>query len=89
MLGCDLTGPLASLLPHERRSTTLGPPPSLTRAYVFMCLSDATSSVLYLRTLLRALDWAAANQYDVRALLEKILTTAKNVGALYSVFFDR
>lgn len=64
------------------------PPPS--RVYVVaMCLSDATSSVLYLRTLLRALDWAAVNQYDVRALLEKMLTTAKNVGALYSVFFDR
>ncbi|CAM9111400.1 unnamed protein product, partial [Laminaria digitata] len=51
-------------------------------------LSEATSSVLYLRTLLRALDWAATNQYDVRALLEKMLTTAKNVGALYNVFFD-
>ena len=59
------------------------------RVCVSMCLSDATSSVLYLRTLLRALDWAAVNHYDVRALLEKMLTTAKNVGALYSVFFDR
>ena len=54
-----------------------------------MCFSDATSSALYLRTLLRALDWAAMNKYDVRALLEKMLTTAKNVGALSNVFFDR
>lgn len=51
--------------------------------------SVATSSALYLRTLLRVLDWAAANAYDVRALITKMLTTATSVGALYNVFFDR
>lgn len=51
--------------------------------------SDATNSALYLRTLLRVLDWAAVNAYDVRALLTKMLTIATSVGALYNVFFDR
>lgn len=50
--------------------------------------SDATSSALYLRTLLRALDWAASNKYDVRALLKNMLEAA-TVGQLYDVFFDR
>lgn len=50
--------------------------------------SDATSSALYLRTLLRALDWAASNSYDVRELLRNMLKT-KTVGQLYNVFFDR
>ncbi|CBJ30460.1 conserved unknown protein [Ectocarpus siliculosus] len=49
--------------------------------------NDATSSALYLRTLLRALDWAAKNAYDVRALLKNMLNTT-TVGQLYNVFFD-
>lgn len=49
--------------------------------------SDATSSALYLRTLLRALDWAASNAYDVRALLRNMLRSS-TVGQLYNVFFD-
>ncbi|CAM9511324.1 unnamed protein product, partial [Ectocarpus sp. 13 AM-2016] len=49
--------------------------------------NDATSSSLYLRTLLRALDWAAKNAYDVRALLKNMLNTT-TVGQLYNVFFD-
>ncbi|CAM9102993.1 unnamed protein product, partial [Hapterophycus canaliculatus] len=49
--------------------------------------SDATSSALYLRTLLRALEWAAANAYDVRTLLKRMLNTT-TIGELYSVFFD-
>ncbi|CAM9646594.1 unnamed protein product, partial [Sphacelaria rigidula] len=49
--------------------------------------SDATSSALYLRTLLRALDWAAVNGYDVRALLDESLE-ATSIGALYNVFLD-
>ncbi|CAM9179945.1 unnamed protein product [Ectocarpus fasciculatus] len=49
--------------------------------------NDSTSSALYLRTLLRALDWAATNAYDVRALLKRMLSTT-TVGQLYNVFFD-
>lgn len=51
-------------------------------------LSDATSSALYLRTLLRAVEWAATNAYDVRALL-KIMLSTTTIGELYSVFFKR
>lgn len=50
--------------------------------------SNATNSALYLRTLLRALEWAARNSYDVRALLDTILATASSVRALYNVIFD-
>lgn len=94
MMGFDLAGPVC-LTPTARKECQTSPAHSYTRVcvlpciYISTCLSEATSSVLYLRTLLRALDWAATNQYDVRALLEKMLTTAKNVGALYNVFFDR
>ncbi|CAM9446827.1 unnamed protein product, partial [Ectocarpus sp. 12 AP-2014] len=49
--------------------------------------NDATSSALYLRTLLWALDWAAKNAYDVRALLKNMLNTT-TVGQLYNVFLD-
>lgn len=51
-------------------------------------VSEATSSALHLRTLLRALDWAAENSYDVRALLGSLLK-ATSVGELYNVFLDR
>lgn len=68
--------------------STLVHPKSPRSLYINQPRSDATSSALYLRTLLRALDWAASNAYDVRALLKTMLK-AGTVGQLYNVFFDR
>ncbi|CAM9980264.1 unnamed protein product, partial [Discosporangium mesarthrocarpum] len=48
--------------------------------------SDATGSALYLRTLLRALEWTAMRGFDTQLVLPSLLK-AQNVSSLYDVLF--